>query len=140
MAAPKGLGARGRRLWKDITDLHDLDPAQTITLEEACRTADRLDKLDDKLTGREDAWAHLLPRVDLGDDDTRVIELRIDGALSEARQQQNILKQLLAALRLPDEAGKKPQQRGPRGAYKPSAEKSGKVSSLDRARAARQGA
>lgn len=118
--APKGLGARGRRLWREITEAHELDPMQVVLLEEACRCADRLDKLEEKLSGREDAWAHLLSRVDLGDEDTRVIELRIDGALSEARQQQNVFKQLLASLRLPDAAGARPQQRGgARGSYSP---------------------
>lgn len=118
--APKGLAARGRRLWREIAEEHDLDPMQKVILEEACRTADRLDRLEEKLSGREDAWAHLLSRVDLGDDGMRVIELRVDGALSEARQQQNVFKQLLASLRLPDAAGARPQQRGgARGAYKP---------------------
>ena len=118
--APKGLATRGRRLWREITEAHELDPMQTVMLEEACRCADRLDKLEEKLSGREDAWAHLLARMDFGDEDTRVIELRIDGALSEARQQQNVFKQLLAALRLPDAAGVRPQQRGgARGAYAP---------------------
>lgn len=118
--APKGLGTRGRRLWREITEAHELDPMQVVLLEEACRCADRLDKLEEKLSGREDAWAHLLSRMDLGDEDTRVIELRIDGALSEARQQQNVFKQLLASLRLPDAAGARPQQRGgARGSYSP---------------------
>lgn len=118
--APKGLGTRGRRLWREITEAHELDPMQVALLEEACRCADRLDKLEEKLSGREDAWAHLLSRMDLGDEDTRVIELRIDGALSEARQQQNVFKQLLASLRLPDAAGARPQQRGgARGSYSP---------------------
>lgn len=126
---PKGLGARGRRLWREITAEHELDPSQKVLLEEACRTADRLDRLDAKLSGREDAWAHLVTRVDLGDDETRVIELRVDSALSEARQQQNVFKQLLASLRLPDQAsGARPQQRGgARGAYRPK--KSGTAAS-----------
>ena len=118
--APKGLGARGRRLWREITEAHELDPMQVVLLEEACRCADRLDKLEEKLSGREDAWAHLLSRMDLGGEDEQVIELRIDSALSEARQQQNVFKQLLASLRLPDAAGARPQQRGgARGSYSP---------------------
>lgn len=133
--APKGLAPRGRRLWRAILDVNDLDPAQTVMLEEACRTADRLERLDELLRGEVDSWASLIL-----DRDGNTYELRIDGALSESRQQQNILKQLLAALRLPDEAsGKRPQQRGgARGAYKPTAATGAKVSSLDRARAARE--
>jgi hypothetical protein len=72
-------------------------------------------------------------------DDEGDITLTVDGALSEARQQANIFKQLIAALRIPDEAGKKPQQRGgARGSYQSKG--AGSVSSLDRARAKAAGA
>ena len=125
LTAPKGLGTRGKRLWKDITAAHDLDPQQRVLLEEACRTVDRLDMLEGKLSGREDAWVHLRTRAEgMVDGEDRVtIDLVVDNALSEARQQQNILKQLLAAMRLPDQAsGARPQQRGgARGAYAPKA-------------------
>jgi hypothetical protein len=65
------------------------------------------------------------------------VRVVVDGALAEARQQANQLKQLVAALRLPDEvSGKRPQQRGgARGAYQSNGTGSGSVSSLDRARA-----
>ena len=127
LTAPKGLGTRGKRLWRDIVEVHELDPQQRVLLEEACRTVDRLDKLEEKLSGREDAWAHLRTRAEsmvITDDGREVtIDLVVDNALSEARQQQNILKQLLAAMRLPDQAsGARPQQRGgARGAYAPKA-------------------
>lgn len=109
---------RGDRLRAEITEAHDLDPAQTAILDEACRCADRLDDLDALVVVRGAAAA-----LD-------------DGILTEARQQQNVMKQLLVALRLPDAAGKRPQLRSARGAYA----KSGKVSSLDRARQAKTGA
>ena len=49
----------------------------------------------------------------------------------------NTMKQLIAALRLPDAAGVRPQYRGPRGAQAPSVPggKEGTVSSIERARA-----
>lgn len=120
LTAPKGLGARGRRLWKDITEEHELDPMQRVLLEEACRCADRLDRLEGKLSGREDAWVHLRSRAESMADESVTIDLVIDGALSEARQQQNVFKQLLASLRLPDAEGARPQQRGgARGSYSP---------------------
>jgi hypothetical protein len=108
---------RGALLRSEITKAHDLDPAQTAILEEACRCADRLDQLDALVVARGAAAA-----LD-------------DGILTEARQQQNVMKQLLVALRLPDTAGKRPQLRSARGAYAPRT--SGKVSSLERARAAK---
>jgi len=115
--APSGLKVKGERLWRELHALHELDPVQTVLLEEACRIADRLDRLDLLVGGRATAWARLLPT-----DDDRVMELTIDGAVAEARQQATVLKQLLAALRLPDVAsGARPQQRGgARGSYTPS--------------------
>lgn len=107
MTAPKGLAERGRRVWDAVEELHELDAIQRVTLEEACRAADRLDVLDG--------------RVRAGD----------DAALAEARQQQNVMKQLFAALRLPDAAGVKPQQRGgARGSYAPKKSGTGAVVSL----------
>ena len=128
---PAGLGTGGRSLWKAVTDDHDLNAPQRVTLEEACRAKDRLDKLDEILRGDVDTWATLVH--DLRTED---YELKIDGALSQANATANLMKQLIAALRLPDESsGKRPQRRGPRGAYAPS--KPSKVSSLERARAAK---
>ena len=139
MTAPKsptGLSAGGRALWRDITAKHsDLDPQQLVQLTEACRAKDRLDKLDDVLRGDGHTWMQLVE--DFNSD--QVSELRITSALKEANTTANLLKQLLAALRLPDEAtGKKPQYRGPRGAQKPSVPAG--ISSLERARAAKAGA
>ena len=130
---PAGLGAGGSALWRDITAAHDLDAAQLVQLTEACRAKDRLDKLDDALRGDSNTWMKLA--VDVNSDGS-IYELRITNALVQANATANLMKQLLAALRLPDEAtGKRPQFRGPRGAQKPSVPKG--VSSLDRARAAK---
>lgn len=131
---PAGLAAGGRNLWKSVTDAHELDAVQQVTLLEACRSKDRLDKLDEVLRGDVEVWARIV------DDREGSTELKIDQALSQANSTANLLKQLLAALRLPDESGKKPQQRGgARGAYSATGKTGGKVSSLDRARAAKNG-
>jgi hypothetical protein len=131
---PVGLGTGGRALWKAIDGAHTLDAAQLVQLTEACRAKDRLDKLDGLLRGDADSWARLVH--DLRTED---YELKIDAALTQANATANLMKQLLAALRLPDaETGKKPQYRGARGAQAPTVP-GGKVSSLDRARAARTG-
>lgn len=130
---PSGLSAGGRALWKAIDADHDLDAVQLVQLEEACRAKDRLDRLDRVLSGDVDTWMTLVH--DLRTED---YELKIDAALSQANATANLMKQLLAALRLPDAAtGKKPQYRGPRGAQRPSVPQG--VSSLDRARAAKTG-
>lgn len=128
MRAPSGLGPGGRSLWKGIADEHELDPVQVAQLTEACRMKDRLDKLNDLLRGDVATWAEV--ELDRGGEP---VSLRIDGAAKLANETANGMKQLLAALRLPDAQGKRPQYRGPRGAQAPTIP--GGVSSLDRARA-----
>ena len=109
--APVGLGRGGKSLWKQVNDIHDLDAVQLVQLVEACRAKDRLDKLDLLLRGDVGVWA----RIAGYDAD---LELRVDDALGKANATANLLKQLLAAMRLPDVAtGRKPQRRGARGAY-----------------------
>ena len=49
--APVGLAAGGRKLWIDVSGEHTLDIVQEVTLLEACRSKDRLDKLDQLLRG-----------------------------------------------------------------------------------------
>lgn len=132
MTAPASLRSGGRALWDAIADAHDLDATQLAQLEEACRAKDRLDKLDELLRGDLDAWLSIQEF-----DDGRPAVLVINSALTQANATANLMKQLLAALRLPDpQTGKKPQFRGPRGAVAPQVT-GGKVSSLDRARAAK---
>jgi hypothetical protein len=117
------LGTRGARLWDNLLArdpaLEDQsNPMREVALT-ACRTADRVDHLeelaratDPVVEGRQGPMIHPL--------------------LAEVRQQAQLLARLVAALRLPDEAtGKKPQHRQVRGVQQPRA-----VSSLDRARAA----
>lgn len=118
-------------MWRSVTGVYDLDATQVVQLEEACRAKDRLDKLDRILRADVDTWATLAPDVT-----GQVVEVRVTQALVQANATANLMKQLLAALRLPDETGKRPQFRGPRGAQRPTIP-GGKVSSLDRARAAK---
>lgn len=130
---PTGLDSGGRTLWRGITEHHELTAAQVVQLTEACRMKDRCDKLDDVLRGDVDTWTRLV--VDMQSDGS-VYELRITNALTKANDTANSMKQLIAALRLPDvETGKRPQRRGPRGAQSPTTPGGkGKVSSIDRAR------
>lgn len=123
MSTPAGLRSGGEALWKAITDDHELDATQLVQLEEACRIKDRCDALDRAVRELEDTG-------DLKD---------YIHAVAQANASANQMKQLLAALRLPDpQTGKKPQYRGPRGAVAPQVP-GGKVSSLDRARARASG-
>ena len=63
-----------------------------MLLEEGCRIADRLDKLDGLLSGGADAWCRITE--DRGGD----LVLSVDSALIEARQQAGVLRLLLAGL------------------------------------------
>ncbi len=108
LEAPAGLGAGGRTLWHGIADAHDLDVAQLVTLHEACRAKDRLDRLDVMVRAGSSSWGHVGP-VTLTLDPERLVNSTAD-----------LMKQLLASLRLPDRDGRRPQRRGTsRGAYLP---------------------
>ena len=134
---PVGLADGGRALWSAIADEHELDAVQQVQLLEACRAKDRLDRLDAILRGDATTWARLAHHA--RDD---VYEIRIDQALTQANATANQMKQLLAALRLPDPVtGKRPQYRGPRGAQAPTVPggKGGTVTALEKLRRASGG-
>ncbi len=111
---PPGLGSGGSELWSGVAKGGELDPVQLVNLLEACRQKDRLDKLDEMLRGDVTLWARLTHR-------TEDYELVIDRGFASALAAANQMKQHLAALRLPDSWGDRPQKRGgARGAYAPS--------------------
>lgn len=108
--APDGLQAAGRRLWLYAMGEYEFDPHDELMLLQACRTADRLDRLE----------------VEAAQGPVTVANFRGDQvahpAMVEARQQSITFARLLAALRMPqgdqDEKLSRPQRRGaPRGAY-----------------------
>jgi hypothetical protein len=91
------LGTRGRWLWRQLADGGadgGLVAEELVLLEEACRTADRLDRLDAILSGEAAEWMRW--RVD---ESGTEVTVTLDRALAEARQQQVALKQLLGELR-----------------------------------------
>lgn len=47
--APAGLGSRGRRLWSETAAEFTLRRDELTTLEELCRTADGLDRMETEL-------------------------------------------------------------------------------------------
>lgn len=91
--APAKLGRRGARLWKALGLTVDLTGGRLEIALEACRCADRLDRLDALITGDERAWAELRD----AEGKTRAV-LVIDNALSHSRMNQSTLRGLLAAL------------------------------------------
>ena len=113
MTAPKtpaGLNAAGRRLWRDALADYEFDTHEELLLLQACRCADRLDRL----------------AVEAESNPVTVVNAKGDQvpppALTESRQQSITLARLLAALRLPagEDGGElsRPQRRGgARGVY-----------------------
>lgn len=88
------LGDAGRSLY-DSLHTDDEPYAVTALIVEAARIKDRLDQFNRTLSGDADCWMQL---VDVrGEDD--VLEIRVDAALQESRQQANTLRQLVTAIR-----------------------------------------
>lgn len=107
------LGRSGRRLSRDVAAAHDLDPVQLVLLHEACRAKDRLDRLDALIRTASSVWG------EVGTAHGSVV-LTVDAPLAKANTTANVMKQLIAAMRLPDESGRRPPRRGgARGAYRP---------------------
>lgn len=95
-------------MWSALTEGREFDAAWSVLVVEACRIADRLDKLDELLRGDTDVWARI------EDDYTgsgKVIKLVFDDALAEARQQANALRQIVTSLKLGVASAAKPEGR-----------------------------
>lgn len=88
MRSPAGLGAEGKRLWRKITAVFDLetDPDKAEILAQACRTADVIAELDE--AGDE---APLIVKGSMG-------QPVISPFIAEVRVQRALLAQLLARL------------------------------------------
>lgn len=92
---PDWLRARGLELWIEITKDHDLNASALTLLGEACRTADRLERLAAALASRTTMW------FELGDIDQATelgVPIVVNGMIGEARQLQTTLRQTLNTL------------------------------------------
>lgn len=88
--APSGLGDRGLRLWHEITDLYVLRPDEFRLLEDACRQASIVDRLERELAG-----ASLVMRGSMGQPVANPL-------LTEVRQHRSALAALFRQLGFPD--------------------------------------
>lgn len=92
---PDWLRARGLELWTEVTQAHDLNTSALMLLGEACRTADRLERLAGALASRSTMW------FELGDLDQATelgVPIVVNGMIGEARQLQTTLRQTLNTL------------------------------------------
>ena len=101
----RGLGARGQGLWDEMTARWVPSPLHREMLMEACRMADRLEKFDLQLKGRE--WLRFRVRDEEG---TEVV-VYIDGLLRAARELQGEFRMVIADL-VKAMPVKKEQQKG----------------------------
>lgn len=90
--APKGLGTKSRKLWRQITTEFALRADELRILEEACREVDTVERLQEAIDAEDFS---LITRGSQGQDVANPL-------LGEIRQHRAILARLLAALRLPD--------------------------------------
>ena len=123
-APDEHLEDRGKRLWASMLTQHPgMSEAEREVALEACRVADRLERLD-----RVCRVSEPVIETDKGG-------LITHPAFAEARQQANLLKQLVASLRLPEPAsGRRPQARPGGGVNQPKG--SGTVTALEKLRRA----
>jgi hypothetical protein len=92
---------RGQALWDELSSGR-FGPAHLVLLAEACRLADRLDRLHAQLDGED--WLHYL--VDESSTEATVqVNVQVDNVLVEARQHAVALKGLVAELRQANRAG-----------------------------------
>ena len=93
MITPDGLGTRGAALFSQVAEgvKIELSPLHAALLVEACRIADRLDRLDAQLAGGV--------FLDVETSDRGVVEVVVDKGLAEARQQALAMKQIVSEIR-----------------------------------------
>lgn len=92
---PDWLKARGLELWIEVTQAHDLNASALVLLGEACRTADRLERMAAALSSRTTMW------FEIGDIDQATelgVPVIVNGMIGEARQLQTSLRQTLTTL------------------------------------------
>ncbi len=89
---PDGLGDAGSALWDSLTDGYEYRPDELRVLRDACREADLISLMEEKMVGAE---------------------LIVEGSmkqpvanpmLGELRQHRALLERLLRSLNLPDES------------------------------------
>lgn len=96
---PAGLGSRGLRLW-DAESGKIADEGHLILLEEACRTADTLERLNTLSHADETQWLEFVRNDAESTDEVLEVRVVVNGVLVEQRQQQDVFKRQVGELRL----------------------------------------
>ena len=88
---PANLGTKGRKFWADTTGTYEFRPDELCILEDACRTLDLVDKIEEELE-----TADLVTTGSMGQEVAHPL-------LSEVRQHRTVFARLAKQLALPDE-------------------------------------
>lgn len=90
--APRGLSAKGKRIWKDVTSKYELRVDELDTLEDVCRESDLIEQLEAALAGME-----IISTGSMGQD-------VVNPLVAELRQHRATKKSLWSALKLPEDS------------------------------------
>jgi hypothetical protein len=90
---PEGLNRSGTALWRGVMRNYELSPSEVVTLEQCCRQADLIARLDTELAG-----SPVVVEGSMGQPKTHPLV----AAVAEARRTLDILQRSLA-LPMPDE-------------------------------------
>lgn len=91
---PSFLRARGKRLWDELSEQFELTPQLRELVTEACRLADRLERMAAALSSSSTLWFELGDPEEVETGDVKV-QIVVNSLLSEARQTQSALSTLL---------------------------------------------
>lgn len=114
MTEEDGSPKSGERLHAALST-EGVDAARDALATEAARILDRLDELDRIIAGKgvlELMRFRLHEKWGEENDRTVLVEVKFDNVLGEARQQANVLRQLLVTLGLGKAEAEKPEQKG----------------------------
>lgn len=107
MGVADGLGERGKALWESLGHESPATADGAMALE-AARLVDRLEELDSIIQGKGvlELMQFRVLDAHVGDEDEKrlVVEVKFNNVLAEARQQQNVLRQMLVTLAPPADA------------------------------------
>jgi hypothetical protein len=88
---PHGLGPKASKLWEEITERHELRPDEARILEDACRQADIVERIEKELSD-----GALTARGSQGQPVPSPL-------LTEVRQHRSVLAALLKQLKIPED-------------------------------------
>lgn len=96
---PQKLEARGSNLWDKVTDSMEFDAAGYALLEDVCRTADIIARLEKKLHAPHHEWVELVEDAGYSGEGTKLLVV-VDHVLTEIRQQRIAMRTMLAHLKI----------------------------------------